>query len=90
MTLAMLQTDAAAGEQTICRTSVLAWYNLYRDLMSKDLVKNQLQLGGPWDHVEVDESLWSSNLRNRGYLEPWRERENGKVVLCTLANRTKP
>ena len=95
--LAMLQTGADAGEQTICRTSVLAWYNLYRDLMSKDMVRNQLKLGGPGKHVEVDESLWSRKRKyNRGRVSPEKpwifgavERENGKVVLFTLANRTK-
>ena len=80
------------------RKSVYTWYNLYRDLMSRELVENPVQLGGPGEIVEVDESKWSKAHKhhrgdNPGRDGPWVfgliQRSNSKVAVFIVDRRTR-
>ena len=73
------------------------WYNLFRDLMSKDLVDHPIILGGPGRTVVIDESIFRGKRKyNRGRIlprDPWIfgaiERESGKVAVFVVPNRTR-
>ena len=42
---------------------LIDWYNMYRDLMSRDMLKNPLVLGGPGVVVQMDESKFSGKRK---------------------------
>lgn len=53
---------------TICRNSTTSWFNLFRDVMSKDLIGNQLRLGGVGEIVEVSVELIKKLICSQLYI----------------------
>jgi hypothetical protein len=89
-------SDILNGDLSEC--TLLTWYNLYRDIMSRYLVDNPTMLGGPGEIVEIDESKWSRKSKyQRGDKTsrdgPWIfgmiQRSNSKVYLFIVNRRTR-
>ena len=92
--LKMLNPTGLDGD--ISENTLYNWYNLYRDLMSRHLLDNPVQLGIN-EVVEIDESKWGHKRKyNRGHIQnmdaPWvfgmLGRTSGKVVIFTVDRRS--
>lgn len=77
---------------------VSAWFNLYRELMTNDMLANPIRLGGRGHVVQVDESYFSGKRKYhrgrmiRGVPEPWIvgliDTTTKKVAMFSVHNRT--
>jgi hypothetical protein len=80
----------------VCERTIVDWYNMYRDMLSRDLLANPIQLGGLGRVVQIDESLWSGkrkyNVGRARPQQPWifgaLDVQTQKVALIYLENRS--
>ncbi|GFO01221.1 hypothetical protein PoB_002772600 [Plakobranchus ocellatus] len=52
---------------TLDKTTVIQWFQYFRDICSNWLITNPYQIGGPGLKVEIDESLVAKRKYNRGH-----------------------
>jgi hypothetical protein len=83
--------------ETINEKTVSDYYNLYRDLMSRDMIDNPAILGGPGVIVELDESKYGGKRKDNngrkiaeGYwVFGMLDRDTKKAVVFQVADRSR-
>jgi hypothetical protein len=58
------------SETGVSRTTLVDWYNFYRDVCCQYFIDHPVQLGGPGEVVEIDESKFFQRKYHRGVPGP--------------------
>ena len=78
------------------QSTILSWYNYYRDLLSRDMIAHPLVVGGQGVIVEIDESMWRGKRKNNkgralpkgGWVFGLFDRATRMVALFEIKDRT--